>query len=568
MWMESDQFKHYRSYTINCMIDQARSPNQELSVAQLIGQIHHDYGELTLDHTMPGKFKAVIAVFSNVNNEDTMLQEWTHAPIGPNLHNMCICSHAIQHNIYIKNTINNNILVVGNECINKLNPTKQLRLITKKQYNVVKTLDKTKQYKPCNNCKDYIILHPSNVDYCNKCLPNFQKKCYGCHTIITCLDHDQIYCEQCNIKPCIVCKNSFSHPTETMCNICLPKIQKKCHGCHTIITCLDHDQIYCEQCNIKLCIVCKNSFSHPTKTMCNYCTNHVKQCEVCNEYITDPTQTMCNICLCRNTTMIMKQIMDHIGSVHRDQVPKTCSYCNGILNDDMMTICDTCTHDRFSECYRCKKFRIPKVLNKIYCDLCIMYYKKITCSYCYRLGYILKGSKSNGLCDECNSKIKPCVICNKQSYIESDQTLCSNCLMNFKICFICAEYKYCFKDSLCDQCSQNYRKCPQCLNYIDTMTCKHCESRLEALNRTKEPFRLTDGSPLGDYVQQYLYRDSDKVNIYNIVSEYTAYLKSMNKYYRMGLVPELRALYPDILIEEVSQYEIYILNCGMRSALQ
>ena len=63
---------------------------------------------------MPRNFEKVLKYYS-----EKYIEEWSLYKQVNGLPNRCICSHVIDHSIYIKNDINGNILVVGNSCIDK-----------------------------------------------------------------------------------------------------------------------------------------------------------------------------------------------------------------------------------------------------------------------------------------------------------------------------------------------------------------------------------------------------------------------------------------------------------------
>ncbi|CCV01994.1 hypothetical protein IIV22A_150R [Invertebrate iridescent virus 22] len=67
--------------------------------------------------------------------------------------NKCICTHDIEENCYIKNVINEQILIVGNCCINKF-----LNIDTSKKCERCNEPHKNKKNNYCNTCRQTLIL--------------------------------------------------------------------------------------------------------------------------------------------------------------------------------------------------------------------------------------------------------------------------------------------------------------------------------------------------------------------------------------------------------------------------
>ena len=171
-WMSSPYYTTYRLYNINALNDKVLVENikRDISPDQLVAAIHTELQSLTQETKMPTRFIAVLMTFSVSNTIPEALKEWTNTHLD-DLHGggHCICSHWIQHQIFIKNKHNGNILLVGNECIKKLPFSNKLKEEIKRQMKLKRILDKNKIYKHCERCHDKVIEQEVNTKYCERC---------------------------------------------------------------------------------------------------------------------------------------------------------------------------------------------------------------------------------------------------------------------------------------------------------------------------------------------------------------------------------------------------------------
>jgi hypothetical protein len=167
-------------------------------------------------NTNPIYFNAVLLYNSDSIDINEAIDEWIYDIKPVDETDQCICTHAIQQNFYIINTINNNRLIIGSDCINKfLNENvKDIHQLCEKigKYKGDKRLcrsccnfkisdDKSEHIKYCKSCyqtgiipsrlyQEYESLYRKNKY--RKCIscnmyniemnkPNYYKKCYNCH---------------------------------------------------------------------------------------------------------------------------------------------------------------------------------------------------------------------------------------------------------------------------------------------------------------------------------------------------------------------------------------------------
>ena len=241
-----------------------------------------------------------------------------------------------------------------------------------------------------------------------------------------------------------------------------------------------------------------------------------------------------------------------------------CDQCNTKI--DLLPSIDELCFDNFKMCIGCSKLCILKLSRNIYCNDCRPFYTEIYCLKCTKYGSALKSeTQLYNVCDTCRIKNKTCGHCLKNTCIDGD--LCELCKIHYKKCQRCSKWKYHRDqdDPVCNICIDYYTKCQECNRYM-LQTCKWCtdtKQQIIDLNKLKPSFRMSDGSPLGDYIEQYLYADAEKkVHVRMVSYEYMEYLSYIGNKFSGYFVPQLKSRYPDIIIQEE-----HILNCGMRSKI-
>ncbi len=200
-------------------------------------------------------FKLVLVHFSEAKDFDQAILEWNIDSVSDNLsvHNsisdqgeassMCICSHEIKQSYYVKNQVNNNILRIGSECINKFmsDNLKEQANILKKQMHYQKT--GSQAYKMCGVCHRHNIPieSPSWKNTCKACF----KKGDKAEAVINM-----------NNRPCETCHQLRIPPTE-------PSWKLKCSTCY--------------KANCRICTKCLKPTIQQNApkwiTMCSKCYN-------------------------------------------------------------------------------------------------------------------------------------------------------------------------------------------------------------------------------------------------------------------------------------------------------
>lgn len=264
--------------------------------------------------TMPDKFRAVIMnysfpsiSFNNVcNNVDfnmiysNCINQWrlyistSGVDYGAN---SCCCSHEIMLLYYVYNIHNQNILLVGSDCVKKFSQGTQLQ----KDFDQV-----AKLFRKCNHCNKETLFTDITGGCCNKCEQyrssdkkicrvclNLRKlngfsRCKSCYKKenIDYLDFEVVD-KSLNeiisqIKPCVHCSKQF-YSTESW--------KTMCRSCYRIS----------QQNNDKTCTECMRSF-HAAENWKTVCTNCYKQglkiCERCNKsfHSTDSWKKICITC--------------------------------------------------------------------------------------------------------------------------------------------------------------------------------------------------------------------------------------------------------------------------------
>jgi len=210
------------------------------------------------DNSMTKKFVAVIIYYSKSLNYNNAIQEWILiTKENKNSSKNCICSQNIEYNYFIKNKINNKILIIGSSCITKFcndDITNMHRISSKKRkYDGDKRM--------CQNCCNYKISSTKEnyVTFCKSCykeghrtpsesyrkLMNF-KECTNCKlSLIKPEDSWKTLCSECykqkksTFRQCDICKQNNIPSYE-------PEWKNKCKNCYNQ-----------EQINFRECLVCK-----------------------------------------------------------------------------------------------------------------------------------------------------------------------------------------------------------------------------------------------------------------------------------------------------------------------
>lgn len=82
--------------------------------------------------------------------------------------NECLCGKEIKELCYIKNKFNNNVLIVGNECIKKICPGGKFSTKTKQLFDSIRNLNKKGSLNKLliNYCRDKEILNDWEYEFC------------------------------------------------------------------------------------------------------------------------------------------------------------------------------------------------------------------------------------------------------------------------------------------------------------------------------------------------------------------------------------------------------------------
>lgn len=82
--------------------------------------------------------------------------------------NQCLCGKGIKELCFIKNKLNNNILIVGNECIKKICPGGRFSSETKKLFTAINLLSKKGILNRLliDYCKDKEIINDWEYEFC------------------------------------------------------------------------------------------------------------------------------------------------------------------------------------------------------------------------------------------------------------------------------------------------------------------------------------------------------------------------------------------------------------------
>jgi len=309
-WVNSSQFKIYKQQKINCLTSKTFNT--------LLNMIHNDLYELTLDKSMPSRFIAVLLCFSDDINVNVAMKEWKTHSIHENICSNCICSHIIDKNIFIENKINGNILVTGNDCIQKFSFSKESKKEARKQiktkqkykcctqcknYNLDKQIETTlceicQIYKQCNECNLYNVLKSNDNDICTKCEINkLYKSCKKCNNKNIQKISEKDICESCdNLEKQLI--TIYKRNINSQCNDVLDMNNflkwdddyHQCIKCNKFKIFINRDKI-CDNCLLKdhkQCIQCYyfNIDRNSNKKICNNCIQYnIKELhEYCNKF--------------------------------------------------------------------------------------------------------------------------------------------------------------------------------------------------------------------------------------------------------------------------------------------
>lgn len=216
-WINSVTFNKFKEYGIDCINNTIHlkkdevGPVSDLTIEMLFNRIHEAFLAMTGEKSMCSKFMGVLMVFSESTNEMEALREWQMGIIGLDIYNKCICSHPISNNHYIRNTKNGNSLVVGSDCILKFSFDENTKQSVKYQKRMKSDLDRTKTYRPCEDCGNYvndIDAHPKTK--CYSCVEKLSYEIVNCSNHETCDNNGYKYIMVENDGMCIPCivKNS------------------------------------------------------------------------------------------------------------------------------------------------------------------------------------------------------------------------------------------------------------------------------------------------------------------------------------------------------------------------
>lgn len=165
---------------------------------------------------MSSRFKAVLLYYSESDNIEDAINEWNLYKVSDanDVSSICICSHDIHHEYYVRHQTNGNILRIGSECINKFmgEDVRTDADILRKQLQYQKKGNGSKRI--CESCHH----HKIPID-----APIWKVKCKSCFTTNPkTTTVPLIYVDG---KTCSVCKRLTIHHDE-------PEWKTICKGCY------------------------------------------------------------------------------------------------------------------------------------------------------------------------------------------------------------------------------------------------------------------------------------------------------------------------------------------------
>lgn len=166
-WIASDTHRIFKTHHINYITGECTTG---LTPEATVEYLHNNLRSLTGATDKPTRFAAVFLSFSVSDDLVEASREWTTHSIDVCPGTNCVCSKNIAHQFFLRNTVNGNILLIGNTCIKKLPFSEDLKKTIAKQYAIKQKLQKGIEYRKCFRCSDRII-HPSLPDkYCVSCI--------------------------------------------------------------------------------------------------------------------------------------------------------------------------------------------------------------------------------------------------------------------------------------------------------------------------------------------------------------------------------------------------------------
>jgi len=292
---------------------------------KLIQRLHNELDDLFGIRTMPERFLYILHHFSSnklpvmCSEKDAytgdFCNEWE--PLGSigSASTSCICSHWIDDNIQILNVINDNILTVGSECINKIVEKDLNSIFSRKMKQFLSRWKYLKNKesggfanKQCKICYRNVIQSHIQSNICGRCQgENPGKSEYDYPSLIVPWGRNCGLCKRCTIEEqedksvefCRDCqyKEEMKSRINYQCEVCLKYIVERKRS--------DHNG-KCSTCkNKELCSRCKqyseNTHQHLGRRVCNRChTHNGRECVDCHKYNIPNTEekwkTRCKPC--------------------------------------------------------------------------------------------------------------------------------------------------------------------------------------------------------------------------------------------------------------------------------
>lgn len=309
--------------------------------------------------------------------------EYITLPELPPRQERCICNHKIEINCYIFNKSNNQMLIIGTECVKKF---------TKKG---------TKQV--CYGCGE-THLNRKN-DLCKECR---KEKCWRCYDSLQNYHSKnkttkELYCQRCRCKNCY-----WRCVEEQSCSECRKIVQTHCRECYPG---------WCKKCHAKM----KESVVNNQKEVKTKKITSDSWCKKCKIEAKMRHSIYCAMCVCRRCKSNLKE---------KNDLCKKC-ICKDCLHTEAIKIGGCCHECACEGCQYRVKIKDHKICSVCVCKRCNLNLKNENSIYCKFCACLRCGSEINGLCVRCL-----CQEC-KKDIIHENWKMCYECLGKSGIYFIC-----------------------------------------------------------------------------------------------------------------------------------
>lgn len=208
-----------------------------------IGIIHFSTSEEDAHVIYKQGTKAVDEYFEEYIKEYTILLRDEDTEDPPS----CVCSHVITDLYYMKNAKNGNIILSGNECIDKFIKDEVIKKIKHEELSMIKL--KRRKCKGCSKLHDVSLLRSNYCNGCKSMRPDALKRaCIKCYKFKV---NDNLpfwveFCKGCHDDLRHICWNaSCKYDT---CEICMRNHLKACNVCNSYELEKDEEATICAQC--------------------------------------------------------------------------------------------------------------------------------------------------------------------------------------------------------------------------------------------------------------------------------------------------------------------------------